>query len=336
VDLFFVLSGFVLALPFVGDERQPIRYVEFVVRRAFRILPAYWLSLFVAASLKNLLFDRGGLVQLHAQVQQYWAAPPSRFFDHVVLAGLWSDGDLINPVKSIDGAVGSINPVIWSLVVELRMSLIFPLVLLVVMRVRTVRAALLAALAAMVVGVLVPPLWALPQFVFGALLAKFANRASSWCAALGGAERCALWLAAIVLCDIRYSIPGAPMNGLLVHYVSGFGAALIIALVAAGGARRFLTCRPIALIGRISYSFYLLHLPILLTATSLVLLAMPKDLVAWVLVAATSFAATVALSMLSQSLVEAPAHRVGRRVASRLRTRPRPKQSAGVRRLEAS
>ncbi|HEY2702561.1 MAG TPA: acyltransferase [Candidatus Dormibacteraeota bacterium] len=48
VNLFFVLSGYLIARPFVAAllERSPLpRTGAFAIRRAFRILPAYWLVL---------------------------------------------------------------------------------------------------------------------------------------------------------------------------------------------------------------------------------------------------------------------------------------------------
>jgi peptidoglycan/LPS O-acetylase OafA/YrhL len=44
VDLFFVLSGFLIAFPLLGQvkEGQPVSLRTFFTKRFFRILPAYW------------------------------------------------------------------------------------------------------------------------------------------------------------------------------------------------------------------------------------------------------------------------------------------------------
>ena len=45
VDLFFVLSGFLIGGILMDHERSPRLIRVFYLRRAFRILPAYWLLL---------------------------------------------------------------------------------------------------------------------------------------------------------------------------------------------------------------------------------------------------------------------------------------------------
>lgn len=53
MDLFFVLSGFLIASQLFEDVRQgqPISLKEFFIKRFFRILPAYWVTLAVYFSL---------------------------------------------------------------------------------------------------------------------------------------------------------------------------------------------------------------------------------------------------------------------------------------------
>lgn len=66
VDLFFVLSGFLLADAFWGTERTG-RLRRFYVRRLFRIVPAYYLNLailFMFFAVHAQLFSRVGLEQL--------------------------------------------------------------------------------------------------------------------------------------------------------------------------------------------------------------------------------------------------------------------------------
>jgi peptidoglycan/LPS O-acetylase OafA/YrhL len=48
VDLFFVLSGFVLSRSLLASHEG---YVSFVIRRVFRLYPAYWAALIISALL---------------------------------------------------------------------------------------------------------------------------------------------------------------------------------------------------------------------------------------------------------------------------------------------
>lgn len=53
VDLFFVLSGFCVALPYVANNERKIRAIPFVIRRGFRLYPAYLAALVVCFVLKS-------------------------------------------------------------------------------------------------------------------------------------------------------------------------------------------------------------------------------------------------------------------------------------------
>jgi peptidoglycan/LPS O-acetylase OafA/YrhL len=48
VVFFFLLSGYVLALPFVDAGRRAIRPASFIIKRLFRLYPAYWCGLALA------------------------------------------------------------------------------------------------------------------------------------------------------------------------------------------------------------------------------------------------------------------------------------------------
>src|SRR4051812_11697833 len=52
VMFFFVLSGFVLSLPFINKEK-PLNLAEFYIKRIFRIYPAYILAILFSIFLKT-------------------------------------------------------------------------------------------------------------------------------------------------------------------------------------------------------------------------------------------------------------------------------------------
>lgn len=56
VVLFFVLSGFVLTLPYVGPSPKRVDTAPFIVRRLTRLYPAYWTAILLALffSLRSL------------------------------------------------------------------------------------------------------------------------------------------------------------------------------------------------------------------------------------------------------------------------------------------
>lgn len=59
VDLFFVLSGFVLVWPFIGHDARPFSFSAFMCRRALRVLPAYYaqMALLLALAAAGFMWD---------------------------------------------------------------------------------------------------------------------------------------------------------------------------------------------------------------------------------------------------------------------------------------
>lgn len=59
VDLFFVLSGFVLVWPFIGHDARAFSFSDFMRRRALRVLPAYYtqMTLLFALAATGFMWD---------------------------------------------------------------------------------------------------------------------------------------------------------------------------------------------------------------------------------------------------------------------------------------
>jgi peptidoglycan/LPS O-acetylase OafA/YrhL len=309
VDLFFVLSGFVLAAPFLGMAGRALEYRTFIVRRLFRILPAYWAALLLALLLRYGVYQPDGLAGLSKWVREIWDTPVKHIFDHVLLVGPWSDSLLIYPVRFSDETTNSIDPVIWTLVVELRISLVYPLIILLLRRTQSAYAGAYLLALSIALALLAPPLWALPQFVLGGLLARFRDEIAKAVARLGDVKALSLIVLAIYLYGVRYSF-GLQPGWFQMHALASCGAALLIALVIGGRGRRLLRSRLVQFLGATSYSFYLFHLPLLIALVSWIRLAGGSI---WLAVAATA-AVSLVLAYASYRWIELPAQSLGRRL----------------------
>jgi peptidoglycan/LPS O-acetylase OafA/YrhL len=113
VMFFFVLSGFVLSLPFINSDR-PLKLTEFYLKRIFRIYPAYLLAIGFAVILKTYFFNPAGTQVFSYWIHSFWgwqwdAAHRAEIIKTFLMIGPNFDADMIDPV-------------IWSLVVEMKMS----------------------------------------------------------------------------------------------------------------------------------------------------------------------------------------------------------------------
>ena len=272
VDLFFVLSGFLITGILLDTRGDPRYYRVFFARRALRILPLYWLylMLLVAAA--------------------WWLpADPQRA---TLLTSLpWHAAYLTNVIVAIRGwdVSGFQTGHLWSLSVEEQFYLVWPTLVLVAgarrLRDATVRAMLwVPALRAVAVAAgvltltthLLTPLRA-DSFGAGALLAILIrdDERERLLPRLRLAGTVAIGvLVAIAVYDrgLRYSSPLVRTSGYTLLAL-GFASLLERALRATPGSTlaRTLGSGTLRSIGRYSYSIYLFHPPVLLAFDTLIL-----------------------------------------------------------------
>ena len=328
VDLFFVLSGFVLALPFVGGSDRRPSYLPFVVRRAFRIYPAYWFAILMALFLRFTIFDPDGVEDLSYWANLVWDESPANFFGHVFLIAFWADDSLLHTVTDATTDMYGLNPVLWSLVIEMRMSLIFPFVIFAIRVMDTKLSSLLLLLLTFLVAGMFTVLWALPLFLIGGLIAHYREDIGKIIGKLHAPLIIALWVGGLIFFNARYAVPGYHPHGVLAHYLSGLGAALIVALVVGGSGLKVMTSRPARFLGKISYGFYLIHLPVLLAVTSVVCGWLGSGTVGLVTAFAASCLITIGLSMFVYRFVEAPGQNLGRAMSRELIARAAARRAA--------
>ncbi|WP_247493796.1 acyltransferase [Bradyrhizobium sp. 142] len=124
VNIFFVLSGFVLYLPYRTKKKAINRladFPDFYWHRAARLLPLYYIVVLVT-------------VALHAK------SPAGSHSWYMELGGLLSTLFIFVP----HGFMPPSNPVLWSVGVEIWFSLLFPLLILLIARWSLERLALLS------------------------------------------------------------------------------------------------------------------------------------------------------------------------------------------------
>jgi peptidoglycan/LPS O-acetylase OafA/YrhL len=319
VDLFFVLSGFLITSLLIRDadsaEGARTRLVRFWGRRFRRLLPAVFVMIALVAG---------------------WAA---LFGSGADLAGVRNDGPwavayLANWhfIAGADGywqsfAQPSMFDHLWSLAIEEQFYLLWPIVLVAIWTwskrpQRTLVIASATGIALSLVAMIGLYDGVEPTRVYMGTDTRAASLLVGALAATAGARRLARlavtrlgrWaqvVTVVLLCVIVWSwvaVDGASSavlyrGGLLVHSV---GCALVIALVVVlerAPAVRWLAWRPLARIGTLSYGLYLWHWPIYV-----VLSPERTGLDGWQL-AAVRVASSFAAAAISFLLVEDPIRR---------------------------
>lgn len=264
VFLFFLLSGFVLSLPYY--KTQSVSYPAFIIKRFFRLYPPYLFAL-AAAVLLDACCSRHGISTLSVWFNTVWREPPSAsvVIKHILLIDRFDTTE--------------INPVIWSLVQEMRISLFFPLLMLLINRYH-VLFIIGMGLVLYIVGEMTYQFYDASMtlevsafFLLGALLAKYQQelvdlyqRLPTWARFLvfGCALLCYTgpwWL---------YPIKPLQTLSLVTDLISVLGGALFIILALASlRLSRCLLLPPLLFLGRISFSVYLYHVIILVGAINL-------------------------------------------------------------------
>lgn len=241
IDLFFVISGFCLAYPTLRHlyERGQSQFdvALFAAHRITRILPPYYIAI-------ALLL---GVVWLF-RVTQHQLPPP----EYLSPA---TGSDILHQMLFFDGQVQFTTQTFWTLAVEFRWYLFFPIALLLWVRSpRAFVALIVLAVISAATRLANLDLTILPAFLLGIIAAdirvRFARIAPFALLAFIPLLSWAVWLQPPYIPGTNFFHPAWQLSA--------------FALVVAGAlpvVRAALSFRPFALIGTASYSVYLVHLP---------------------------------------------------------------------------
>lgn len=313
VDVFFVLSGYLITSVILHDvQAGRFRMREFYLRRIQRLMPNALLAVLATMLLSWWLLLPSAATQV-AEHGLWTVFQASNFWIRSHVGGYWGEQA---------GSVPLLHT--WSLAVEEQFYLLFPWVLVMLVRRRraapALAVALLASLALGVYSTAVHPVAAfylLPmrgwELLLGAVLAlevmSLDNARSGelitqpvWRECLGWAGLGGM-LAGFVFIRDDAGFPG------MVALLPALGALAVIAATAGGrgSLARLLGTSFLVETGRRSYALYLWHWPLIVIGREF------ADLVGWpvVLGAMGGLAASIAMAVLVYRLVELPLRQRG-------------------------
>ncbi|TCI04449.1 acyltransferase [Corallincola luteus] len=312
VFLFFMLSAFLLTYPFIASEAKSLsrfKLANYFVRRFCRIYPLYFLYLLAAVISTALI--------------AWWLEPDKPF-------GIPLSMDWVGMWRHLTLQEG--KGVTWSIAVEFQFYFVLPIVVAVwvlAFNKRLGPCALVIGVAIAGCYLLWPPAETvgndvrlgpyLSVFLLGSLLAlcHYHWRRTEWCQSfiaqwlLEGAAVIAVMLAVATIPAFYnwlfgQAVPRNYFHHAFIPYALIWGGLLFGVLNGRGYLRRILEWHPLRVMGFISFSAYLIH------PTCVGVFAQINrlwSLPGWLQVSGV-LALTVAISMLSFRLIEAPSARI--------------------------
>lgn len=322
VVMFFVLSGFVLFLPF--QSNKPVSYRAFLIKRITRIYIPYLVAITLSILACSIL-STGSIRGLSEWFNNTWNKPVNlkSIVENVMLIGNYNS-DLYNNV-------------IWSLVHEMRISILFPFLAFLLIRLNWKMIVGICLGLSLISGLnqlflmefsygyrtsFMDTVHFISMFLIGGLLAKHKEDLLPIYRKLTRINKMVILLSSLVL----YNYSGAvkiigellgihAFGDISKDYVATAGSFVLI-LIALGSqkAMHVLLNRPIRLLGALSYSLYLYHLPILFSLMYLYHSVLPMMII---------YLLTIIISLpvaaLSYRYIELPAIAFGKTLTSRIR-----------------
>ncbi|MCM3665246.1 acyltransferase [Mesobacillus subterraneus] len=314
VTLFFVLSGFVLSFPFITNK--PFNYFGYFIKRLCRIYLPY-LAAFLLAIISWRLFYTKEIVGLSNWFNVNWSQSINfnTILVHIVL------------VKTF---MSNLNNVIWSLVHEMRISLFFPIIMYILMRMNFVKGLLFAFLLSVLSMIY---FWQTSPnftgtesyvsihysaiFIVGALLARYKDNISHKISSFKITSKLVLFFTGI--CLYLYAHPSFILSiiyndfppfyrTVIDSWFTSFGAGILIMLAISSSLfSKILKNNLIIFLGNISYSLYLTHLIVLFASIHLLYGVLPM----WVILLLV-IVITLIVSSFMYYWVEKPAIKLGK------------------------
>lgn len=327
VILFFVLSGFVLSLPLLDGKSQS--YPGYLVKRFFRIYVPYILSFLIA------------LVCL-ALVPKIGHPNPSLsdYFINKWTHGISSRVIIEHVLGIVNVHTEALNNAYWSLVHEMRISILFPFIVLLLRKIRwhyTVLISLTLFGVTVITDIVgfqtstemnttyLHSFHYLSIFIYGMLLAKHRSAIVNGFQALKGRFKYSIFAISLVCYNSSYAVIKVLYKlGITVLFerilreqiiaigVIGF---VIIALSSRRIGNALQTPIPLFL-GNISYSLYLYHIVVFMS-----LMRGLMEYISLPYLLLLSLVVSIVVAYIAWITIEKPTIAIGRRIAKRLQNR---------------
>jgi peptidoglycan/LPS O-acetylase OafA/YrhL len=262
VKVFFVLSGFVLSLPYFQIENKEPYYPRFFVKRIVRLYLPCLAVLLLSLLLKEIVYNPGNVSDFGQWVKIMWNIR--------MTPGMWVDlFTLRNNLNFFDRAL-------WTLAPEIKLSLILPLAIY-VHRKMNVIGSIFFVLAYIAIwhtlnksGIRTwwsdfPTLYYFTFFLIGSIICKYRNAVINWINTIPNIWYFVFVAVTIIIYTFAHSMWWIP-KGLYqplrarIDYVSAFSAVGTLVIALSERAKGFFNSKLLLFLGKVSFSIYLIHI----------------------------------------------------------------------------
>jgi peptidoglycan/LPS O-acetylase OafA/YrhL len=270
VIFFFLLSGFVLTSMYIGPTRPT--YSSFLIKRICRIYLPYAVAILLAAACAARLFSTVPVGNFW--IDQTWNSSFSwrLLIQHLIMIGHFDNTQL--------------NTAIWSLVIEMRVSLVFPIIAWIAARARPLPTVLLFAPLTLALAWIADrhghvltcnTIFYSMIFLFGSLLRRHFDRIHPRLTTFSTTQKILLLLVGLAGYQFGEFVSFARFGSskILDGYLSevtlcASATVLLLLATTSGTLRHWLHHRIVMWTGTRSYSIYLLHGTVLFAIIRLV------------------------------------------------------------------
>lgn len=310
VFLFFVLSGFVLSLPYYGSENNSNNYLKFFVKRIVRLYLPCFVIIVISLLLKLLFYRQNALAAFDTWILDVWKKP----IDAKMLVRSFL---LIE--NTFDGAL-------WTLPIEIKLSLILPFFIYFHKKLNKYLSVLPVVLFPVFyyflnrtyVFKLWPDLWTIYYFTFfliGSLICKHRRTIIAWINSLSTVSFFLILAIAICAYTYQYSFWWIPEKYLLrlkkaEHYLYALSGAVFIIFALSDRMKNMLNSKLFLFIGKISFSIYLIHEVVVVTLAYLLCSYFNINIII-----AMGFTTSVLLAVVFYKYIELPSSVLAKKVS---------------------
>lgn len=315
VILFFVLSGFVLSLPYLNNKS--LSYKNYVIRRICRIYIPYIVMMLVASVLVTFIATYQNYPNLSSTFNNRWNH--SVTFKSIVSYFLMIDYDTPN-----------VNGVVWSLIHEMRISIIFPFLMLFVIKsdykkvlpisfmscygmyflLRYIAPLVHISTIGYVINGIADTCFFVIFFLFGALLAKYKITIVNYIKPMNLFKKCVLAILALIFINFRSIYFFNEM--IIDDLINSIGVVIVFVLVlSSSNIQAVLNMRVLKWLGKISFSLYLTHILVFMLTITYLSKVVPINVS---ILLAPLF--TIPIAYLTYELLELPSNKLGKFLTS--------------------